>query len=229
MKKLMMLAALLAMVLVAAAPALAQDVTFEGDGDDNSQGDDATNQTTESLQYCIALFGDQNAAVAQNVSSDDSEAAIASDGGGGAAEGEEDQEEGNQTGAAISQEQAQYCDQVIQNALADDESASVNVNDAEIDGVDNDEDGAVDEGDGSEASAAAAAAAAVAASGSGSAAACAGAAAGGSGAAAGAGAAAGGSAGSTGVLPATGGASLLALGAGALLVAGGLVARRIVR
>ena len=33
----------------------------------------------------------------------------------------------------------------------------------------------------------------------------------------------------TGVLPETGGASLLALGAGALLVAGGLVARRIVR
>jgi LPXTG-motif cell wall-anchored protein len=31
------------------------------------------------------------------------------------------------------------------------------------------------------------------------------------------------------VLPETGGASLLALGAGALLVAGGLVARRIVR
>jgi hypothetical protein len=35
--------------------------------------------------------------------------------------------------------------------------------------------------------------------------------------------------GTTTVLPATGGASLLVLGAGALLVAGGLVARRIVR
>jgi LPXTG-motif cell wall-anchored protein len=37
------------------------------------------------------------------------------------------------------------------------------------------------------------------------------------------------SAAATTVLPETGGASLLALGAGALLVAGGLVARRIVR
>ena len=45
-----MLAALLAMVLVAAAPALAQDVTFEGDGYVNSQGDNATNQNAESVQ-----------------------------------------------------------------------------------------------------------------------------------------------------------------------------------
>jgi hypothetical protein len=44
------------------------------------------------------------------------------------------------------------------------------------------------------------------------------------------GAAAGGAAAATGgVLPETGGASLIALGAGALLVAGGLLARRIVR
>ena len=205
----MMLAALLAMVLVAAAPALAQDVTFEGDGDDNSQGDDATNQTAESVQYCLALFGDQNANIEQNVTGDE-----------------------NETGAAIGQEQAQYCNQVIQNALADDGSVAANANDVEVDGVDNDEDGAVDEGDGSEASAAAAAAAAAAASsGSGSAAAGAGAAAGSGGSAAGAGAAAGsgGSAGGAGQLPATGGASLLTLGAGALLVGGGLVARRIVR
>ena len=207
MKKLMMLAALLAMVLVAAAPALAQDVTFEGDGDDNSQGDDATNQNVESAQYCLAIFAEQNANIEQNVSGDE-----------------------NETGAAIGQDQIQYCEQVIQNALADDGSIAANANDVEVDGVDNDEDGTVDEGDGSEASAAAAAAAAAAAS-SGSAAAGAGAAAGSGGSAAGAGAAAGsgGSAGSTGVLPATGGASLLTLGAGALLVAGGLVARRIVR
>ncbi|HSL00647.1 MAG TPA: hypothetical protein VK869_09950 [Rubrobacteraceae bacterium] len=60
-----------------------------------------------------------------------------------------------------------------------------------------------------------------------------GAAAGGTAAAGGAaagGAAAGGSAAAAGgALPETGGASLLALGAGALLVAGGLLARRIVR
>jgi hypothetical protein len=42
-------------------------------------------------------------------------------------------------------------------------------------------------------------------------------------------AAGGGGGGTAAVLPETGGASLLALGAGALLVAGGLVARRIVR
>ncbi|WP_041328353.1 hypothetical protein [Rubrobacter xylanophilus] len=43
------------------------------------------------------------------------------------------------------------------------------------------------------------------------------------------GAAAAGGAAAGGVLPETGGASLIALGAGALLVAGGLLARRIVR
>lgn len=48
-------------------------------------------------------------------------------------------------------------------------------------------------------------------------------------AAAGSAAAGGASAAAAGELPETGGASLLALGAGALLVAGGLVARRIVR
>src|SRR5215216_2626213 len=48
-------------------------------------------------------------------------------------------------------------------------------------------------------------------------------------AAAGGGASASASAAAGGALPPTGGASLLALGAGALLVAGGLLARRIVR
>jgi LPXTG-motif cell wall-anchored protein len=72
---------------------------------------------------------------------------------------------------------------------------------AMVDGVDNDGDGVVDEGDGTEAAAAG------------------GSAAGGS--------AAGGSAAGTSVLPDTGGASLFTLGAGALLVGGGLLARRI--
>ncbi len=42
LKKLMMLAALLAMVLVAAAPALAQDAVIEGDSEESSNEVSAT-------------------------------------------------------------------------------------------------------------------------------------------------------------------------------------------
>ena len=176
MKKLMMLAAMLAMVLVAAAPALAQDEEIIG----------ATDQSAESVQYCLSFFDDQD--LEQNVSGDE-----------------------NETGAINNQQQ--YCEQVIQNAQADDGSIAANLNDSEI-AVDVDEDGDVDEADAEAAAAASAAASASA------------------GASAGSGSSAGSSAGSSssaGQLPATGGVSLLTLGAGALLVAGGLVARRIVR
>lgn len=67
--------------------AFAQSVTFEGDGDDNSQGDDAINQSTESAQYTVAFFGDQTATIEQNVTGDH-----------------------NETGAAIGQSQEQYSD-----------------------------------------------------------------------------------------------------------------------
>ena len=110
MRKLMLLAAMLAMVLVSAVPAFAQSVTFEGDGDDFSQGDGATNQSVESAQYTVAFFGDQTASIEQNVTGD-----------------------GNETGAAIGQSQEQHSTQVIQNALADDESLAFNGNDLSFD------------------------------------------------------------------------------------------------
>ena len=110
MRKLMLLAAMLAMVLVSAVPAFAQSVTFEGDGDDNSQGDDATNQSVESAQYTVAFFGDQTATIEQNVNGGD-----------------------NETGAAIGQSQVQRSDQTIQNALADDGSVAFNGNDLDFD------------------------------------------------------------------------------------------------
>ena len=106
----MLLAAMLAMVLVAAVPAFAQSVTFEDDGNNNSQGDDATNQSVDSEQFTVAEFGDQNANIEQNVNGDD-----------------------NQTGAAIGQSQVQRSDQTIQNALADDESFAFNVNGFDFD------------------------------------------------------------------------------------------------
>ena len=174
MKKLMMLAAMLAMVLVAAVPALAQDTETIG----------ATDQSITTEQYCLAAFGDQD--LEQNVSGDE-----------------------NETGAINNQQQ--YCAQLAQNAQADDGSIAANLNDSEI-SVDVDGDGDVDEADAEAAAAASAAASASAGASAGS----------GSGASAG-------SSSSAGELPATGGVSLLTLGAGALLVAGGLVARRIVR
>lgn len=96
----MLLAAMLAMLLVSAVPAFAQEVTF---GDD---GDDSTNQFVESDQFSVADFGDQNASIEQNVTGDD-----------------------NQTGAAIGQDQIQFSDQVIQNSLADDNSFAFNDSD----------------------------------------------------------------------------------------------------
>ena len=110
MRKLTILAAMLAMLMLSAMPAFAQSVTFEGDGDDFSQGDDATNQSVESAQYTVAIFGDQTAAIEQNVAGDD-----------------------NETGAAIGQGQVQYSDQTIQNALADDGSLAFNGDDLDFD------------------------------------------------------------------------------------------------
>ena len=112
--------------------------------------------------------------------------------------------------------------------VAQEQGVTVNQVNQCLNDFDEDGDGAVEEEE------AAAAAAAAAAAGGGGAAAGAAAAAGDSSASATASASASAAAGSasaaaTEVLPETGGASLLALGAGGLLVAGGLVARRIVR
>ncbi|MDP9480050.1 MAG: hypothetical protein M3R38_31035 [Actinomycetota bacterium] len=115
--KFMLLAAMLAMVLLSSMPAFAQSVTFEDDGDDFEQGDDATNQSVESSQYTVADFGDQNASIEQNVNGDD-----------------------NQTGAAIGQNQRQSSDQTIQNALADYGSGAFNSDGFDFDGFFEDED-----------------------------------------------------------------------------------------
>ncbi len=118
----MLLAAMLAMLLVSAVPAFAQEVTFGDDGDDFEQGDDSTNQFVESDQFSVADFGDQNASIEQNVTGDN-----------------------NQTDAAIGQDQNQFSDQVIQNSLADDDSFAFN--DSDFDGIDDDFDNSLVFGD----------------------------------------------------------------------------------
>ena len=178
MRKVMLLAAMLAMVLAAAAPVFAQNTDVVGD--ENvvaNEGDDT--QYNAVCQNIIGSIGDisqQQSGNADAVAVDDSNAV-----------------------AEVAQEQGVSIAQVNQ---------CLNDNDDDGNGVIE-----VDEGVVTVSATAAADATAVAAAGSASAAA-------GSASAAAAPAA---------VLPETGGASLLALGAGALLVAGGLVARRIVR
>jgi hypothetical protein len=178
MRKVMLLAAMLAMVLAAAAPVFAQNTDVVGD--ENvvaNEGDDT--QYNAVCQNIIGSIGDisqEQSGNADAVAVDDSNAV-----------------------AEVAQEQGVSIAQVNQ---------CLNDNDDDGNGVIE-----VDEGVVTVSATAAADATAVAAAGSASAAA-------GSASAAAAPAA---------VLPETGGASLLALGAGALLVAGGLVARRIVR
>ena len=178
MRKVMLLAAMLAMVLAAAAPVFAQETDVVGDENVvTNEGDDT--QYNAVCQNIIGSIGDisqQQSGNADAVAVDDSNAV-----------------------AEVAQEQGVSIAQVNQ---------CLNDNDDDGNGVIE-----VDEGVVTVSATAAADATAVAAAGSASAAA-------GSASAAAAPAA---------VLPETGGASLLALGAGALLVAGGLVARRIVR
>ncbi len=169
MRKVMLLAAMLAMVLAAAAPALAQ-VT----GGDAEDGDATAAQYVDCSQVQAALgvqYGDDSAAV------DDSVAGAADELG-------------------ITQNQVNAC----LGEVTDVNQAGGNAGDIVVD-----ENGTVVAHDDGSASASAAGSASAASEGSASAAA------------------------ETTTLPETGGASLLALGAGALLVAGGLLARRIVR
>jgi len=169
----MMLAAMLAMVLVAAAPALGQATAID-DTQDTSY-EDSFNTICPQVVAAFGAqtnYGDANAAAA-----DESEAA-----------------------AVVAQEFGLSVEQV--NACLGGLAAGGDVN------VDDDDDGDTVVVDGT-ASASASGSASSSASASASSSASASAA--------------------TAVLPATGGSSLLALGAGALLVAGGLLARRIVR
>ena len=110
MKKLMMLAALLAMVLVAAAPALAQTVEGDVQYDDGDNNTDQT-ATAEQVQYCInVLSGDVNTDTDNTISGDvGDENAI---GGGN-----------------VDQELVNECSQVLQQAQADDDSVAFNGND----------------------------------------------------------------------------------------------------
>ncbi len=95
------------MMLVAAAPASAQGITF---GDDDSGRDgERTEQSVETFQFTGADFGDQT--ITQNVSGD-----------------------GNETGAINNQQQVS--DQTVQNAQADDGSFSLNANGFDNEGDD---------------------------------------------------------------------------------------------
>jgi LPXTG-motif cell wall-anchored protein len=188
----MMLAAMLAMVMAAAAPALAQD-----DEESGNQYNAAGVDCTQVLQQ----FGGNQYAGAVGTGDGDTAAA------------------NNQTFTA---DQVQQCLAIAGNNNA----AAQNVGDTNVSGGGGENGGGGEEMGGGEngggaeggASASAGGASASAGGSEGGAAASAG----------GASASAGGSAAGA-MLPDTGGYSLIALGAGALLVAGGLVVRRIVR
>ena len=192
MRKLMLLAAMLAMVLVAAAPALAQDATAGDDG--TATGGDVSNTETQYQNQVAALVQDCSVTVSQY--------------GGDATAGDDSTittNFGDVTGAqcqailsqvqagedAVSAVNAVLGDGTVTAATAGEDAAAA----ASTDAVDNDSDGVVDEADGSEE-------VAVAESSDDS-------------------------SDDAAVLPDTGGASLFTLGAGALLVGGGLLARRI--
>ena len=165
MRKVMLLAAMLAMVLAAAAPVFAQVESDVGvDGDDNTTNTNSA-QYVDCSQVQVALQGQYGDA---NAEGDEAIAEVASEQG-------------------ITQQQVNACLGEINDLNQGGEVAG----DVVVGSV------------AAEGSASAAAGSASAAAGSASAA--------------------------TETLPETGGASLLALGAGALLVAGGLLARRIVR
>lgn len=118
MKKFTTIAATLAMVLVAAVPAYAQDATVgDNDGNNRNGEDNSTVQTADSSQYTLAVFGDQTANQDANVSNN----------GGNVAVG------------GINQEQTQESNQMIQNAQSDDGSIAFNVNDFDNDGINDDE------------------------------------------------------------------------------------------
>ncbi|MGB3681045.1 MAG: hypothetical protein WA990_01025 [Rubrobacteraceae bacterium] len=189
MRKLMLLAAMLAMVLVAAAPALAQDATAGDDG--TATGGDVTTTDTQ--------YQNQTAAIVQDCRTYVNNAQYG-DAGGDIVTGIN--VTGAQCQAIINQVQAgEDANSAVNAVLGTDGTGGEVVDDSGVvvyeNGVDDDADGVVDEADGSEEAAVVAEADA------------------------------GADAGAVTTLPDTGGASLFTLGAGALLVGGGLLARRI--
>ncbi len=201
MKKLMLLVAMVAMALFVASPALAQPVVNLGDETDET--DDVAVDAEDSqlgINDCEAVLDQYNAGFQYGVNQ---------------ADGDDNRAGVAQSG--VEADTAQYC----ANLLAQVEDTPEVVDEVVV--VDEDGDGVISA---EEEEAAAAAAAAAGGGGGAGAAGAAGAAGGGAAAAAAAGAGGGGGGGQ---LPDTGGAALLTLGAGALLVAGGLLARRIVR
>ena len=176
MRKVMLLAAMLAMVLAAAAPVFAQST--EIDGDENTvTNEGAETQYNAVCQNIIGSFGD----ITQNQSGN----ADAVSSANADADDESEATADSEAVAEVAQEQGVTVSQVNQ---------CLNDFDDDGDGVVTVDEGVTTVSATASASASASATAAAAE-----------------------------------VLPETGGASLLALGAGALLVAGGLVARRIVR
>ncbi len=190
MRKVMLLAAMLAMVLAAAAPVFAQNTDVTGDENNldvtrENQGGDV--QYNAVCQNIIGSFGD----ITQSQSGDASAVADAS----ADADDDSNANADSEAVAEVAQEQGVSIAQVNQclNDFDEDGNGTVTVDET-----------VVAEGSASASSSASSSASASASSSASSSAA-------------------------TTTLPETGGASLLALGAGALLVAGGLVARRIVR
>jgi len=185
----MLLAAMLAMVLAAAAPAFAQATAI--DEGDTTEGDDV--QYNAVCQNILGSFGD----ITQTQSGDAD--AVAVDDSAAAAE--------------VAQEQGVTIAQVNQclNDFDEDGDGTISVDEeVVVSGGGDDDEGSASASSSSSASSSASASSSSSASSSAS-------------------ASSSSSASASAVLPETGGASLLALGAGALLVAGGLLARRIVR
>jgi len=186
MRKVMLLAAMLAMVLAAAAPVFAQSTEIDGD-ENEVTNEGADTQYNAVCQNIIGSIGD----ITQNQSGQADAVSNAS----ATADDESEATVDSSAVAEVAQEQGVTIEQV---------NECLNDFDVDDDGVvDVDETVVTVSAAADDEGSAAAAGSASAAAGSASAAA--------------------------EVLPETGGASLLALGAGALLVAGGLVARRIVR
>ena len=184
----MLLAAMLAMVLAAAAPAFAQATAI--DEGDTTEGDDV--QYNAVCQNILGSFGD----ITQTQSGDAD--AVAVDDSAAAAE--------------VAQEQDVTISQVNQclNDFDEDGDGFISVDEEVVVSGGGDDEGSASASSSSSASSSASASSSSSASSSAS-------------------ASSSSSASASAVLPETGGASLLALGAGALLVAGGLLARRIVR
>ncbi|CAA9277329.1 MAG: hypothetical protein AVDCRST_MAG93-2963 [uncultured Chloroflexia bacterium] len=115
MRKLMMLAAMLAMVLVAAVPALASDsfdLDFEGNTFQNQEAENNSVQVIDDVSAGDDVISGNQTAVAVGTGSGDVGAAA-----------------GNDQSDNITIEQFQDSNQVIQQAQADDESLAFNSND----------------------------------------------------------------------------------------------------